>query len=62
MPKWKSESIRTSSRDATEAALPVAVVSAERTKISRGYRGPSRLLSDMRAESLQGWRSTFLSF
>lgn len=62
MPTRKSESMTKGSRDAREAALPISAVSAERTKISRGYRGPGRLLSSTRVESLQGWRSSFLSF
>jgi hypothetical protein len=41
---------------------PGSVVSAERTKISKGYRSPSRLRYDTRVDNPHGWRSSFLSF
>ncbi len=62
MAKWRFISSRKASRHEAGHTEPGSVISAERTKISKGYRSPSRFRYDTRVDSPRGWRSSFMSF
>jgi len=62
MAKWKSASISKSSPHPAGPVDPGSVVSAERTKIIKGYRSPGRFRYSTEIASPQGWKASFMSF
>ena len=62
MAKWRLAMSRKAAKHPASHTEPSSVVSAERSRISKGYRGPSRVRYDTRIDSPQGWRSSFMSF
>ena len=62
MAKWRLSMSRKAARQPASHTEPGSVVSAERSRISKGYCSPSRVRYDTRIDSPQGWRSSFMSF
>jgi hypothetical protein len=61
MAKWRMMLSRKSAGTAAGHTEPGSVVSAERTRISKGYSNPRRIRYETRVEGPQGWRSSFMS-
>lgn len=62
MAKWRFATGRKAVPHAAGHNEPSSAVSAERTKISKGYRSPGRFRYDSRVDGAHGWKASFMSF
>ena len=61
MAKWRVMLSRKSAGPPAGHTEPGTVASIERTRISKGYRNPSRIRYETRIDGPQGWRASFMS-